>query len=133
MSGIQLVLGISKENILFAHSSFTALQITVYASSFIDFSGGGGKNKLRLLARRHADALAEQSENPRPAICVFLYEKTSIVVWNGFSVIASLPAESFGHLWVPPAKHVITSIGDNMPLNGDDLDSFLHFFRKYLV
>ena len=134
MSQIKLVIGISGKEKLFVHSSFTALEISVYASSSIDFSGGGGKNKLRLLARKHADALAEQAENPRPAICSFLYEQTPIEIWNGFNVIDEMPADEHGwHLWTPLVKYVLTSIGDQMPLNGDDLETFLRYFRKYLA
>lgn len=118
-----MTLSISK-NILFVQSFFTALTSTVYATSFVDFSGGGGKNKLRLLARKHADALAEKAEDPRPAICSFLYEKTPIDIWNGFNVIDEIS---------PGAKYVITNVGYSMPLNGDDLETFLHYFRKYLA
>lgn len=134
MAQIKMTLGISSKNILFVHSSFTALEITVNASSSIDFSGGGGKNKLRFLARLHADDLAEEAETPRPAICSFLYEKTPIEIWNGFNVIDEVPIEKYGWtLWTPPARYVLTSIGDEMPLNGDDLETFLRYFRKYLT
>lgn len=125
------------ENNLSVHSKFVVpfKGIEICCSSVCEnfVITGQSKCQLKRLALSHANLLTESAELASEDVAYYLFGKTPTETWNGFGIIKEVPFDSPCDRHFLPARYVRTSIGYNMPLNGDQLEFFMREFRKALV